>query len=103
MKKEELNIKILETLLEIPKWKVTTYKNLAYKFDVHPRKIAQTMKNNKEPEIYPCYKVIAANWKIWGYSWAWWIWWKVWKIKADWVEIIDWKIDDKYIINFDQD
>ena len=98
MKKEELNMKILESLLEIPKWKVTTYKNLAKIFEVHPRKIAQAMKNNLEPEVYPCYKVIAASWKIWGYSWTGGIWWKVWKIKADWIEIIDGKISDEFIV-----
>lgn len=94
----EIKQQILESLLEIPKWKVTTYNNLAKKFDVHPRKIAQTMKNNKQPDIYPCYKVIAANWKIWGYSWSGWIGWKIWKIKDDWIEIIDWKISNDFIV-----
>ncbi len=98
MKKEELNMAILESLLDIPKGKVTTYKNLAKKFDVHPRKIAQTMKYNKEPEVYPCYKVIATTGKIGWYSWTGWIWWKVSRIKSDWIEIIDWKISDDYIV-----
>ena len=98
MKKEELNMKILESLLEIPKGKVTTYKNLAKIFEVHPRKIAQTMKNNLEPEKYPCYKVIAANWKMGWYSWKWGIWWKINMIKADWIEIKDWKIADECIV-----
>ncbi len=98
MKKPDLKQAILESLLEIPEGKVTTYKNLAEKFEVHPRKIAQTMKWNLEPEVYPCYKVIADSWKIWGYSWTGGIGGKIWKIKADWIEIIDWKIGDKFIV-----
>ena len=68
------------------------------KFWVHPRKISQTMRYNKNPETYPCYKVIADNWKIWWYSWTWWIHWKVQKLKDDWIEIIDWNIWEEYII-----
>lgn len=94
----DIKQQILEELQNIPKGKVTTYKNLATKFDVHPRKIAQTMKYNSEPDVYPCYKVIASSWKIWWYSWTGWIWGKIWKIKEDWIEIIDWKIDSKYIV-----
>jgi len=38
---------ILEYLQKIPKGKVMTYKSLADVFEVHPRKIAMTMKYNK--------------------------------------------------------
>jgi len=41
-----------------------TYKSLAEVFDVHPRKIAMTMKYNKYPDIYPCYKIISASGKL---------------------------------------
>lgn len=94
----DIKQQILEALLEIPKGKVTTYKNLAVKFEVHPRKIAQTMKYNKEPDVYPCYKVIATEWKVWWYSWVGGIWWKIQRLKADWIEIIDGKIDEKFIV-----
>lgn len=89
---------ILEELQKIPKWKVTTYKNLALKFWVHPRKISQTMRYNKDPITYPCYKVIASTWKISWYNTERWVEEKIEKLKNDWIEVIDWKISDKYII-----
>ena len=36
---EEIKKQILEYLQSIPKGKVTTYKNIALKFWVHPRKV----------------------------------------------------------------
>jgi len=60
----DIKQQILEELLTIPKGKVMTYKTLAQRFDVHPRKIAMTMKHNKEPEVYPCYKVISHSGKL---------------------------------------
>jgi O6-methylguanine-DNA--protein-cysteine methyltransferase len=50
---------ILEELQRIPKGKVMTYKTMADKFGVHPRKVAMTMKYNTQPDVYPCYKVIS--------------------------------------------
>lgn len=98
MENKDLKIQILEHLLTIPKWKVTTYKNIAQKFSVHPRKVSQTMRYNKNPEKYPCYKVIASNWNLSWYSWVWWIDSKIKKLLRDWIEVIDWKIDEKYIV-----
>lgn len=94
----DIKQKILEHLLTIPKWKVMTYKTLADEFGVHPRKVSMTMKHNLEPEVYPCYKVIAHSWKLWGYSWVNGIHGKVERLKADGVEIIDGKIGVEYII-----
>ena len=51
---EEIKKQILEYLQSIPKGKVTTYKNIALKFWVHPRKVAMIMKHNKDPIKYPC-------------------------------------------------
>lgn len=90
--------KVLEYLQTIPKWKVTTYKNLAKIFEVHPRKIAMIMKYNKEPEKYPCYKVIASSGKISGYNTEKWVSEKIEKLENDWILIIDWKISEEFII-----
>ena len=90
--------KILKALLEIPQWKVMTYKTLADMFWVHPRKVAMTMKYNKHPEIYPCYKVISHSWNISWYSGKDGIRWKISRLQEDGIQIIDWKIDKKYII-----
>lgn len=59
---------VLEFLLTIPKGKTTTYKALAEKFSTHPRAIAMFMKHNKEPQVYPCYKVVGAKGDLVGYS-----------------------------------
>ena len=94
----DISQQILEALQDIPKGKVMTYKTMADKFWVHPRKVAMTMKYNKQPDVYPCYKVISHSWKLWGYSWRNGIHGKVERLKNDGVEIVDGKIDAKYII-----
>lgn len=99
LKTKYLSKKVLEYLLKIPIWKVSTYKILAAKFKVHPRTIASIMKYNKEPYIYPCYKVIASDGKISWYNTVRWIEEKIEKLQNDWIEIIDWKIDKKYFFN----
>ncbi len=91
MKQEALNY-----LLTIPEWKVTTYKNIWVIFWVHPRSIAQILKHNKSPEIYPCYKVISATWKLSWYNL--WIEQKIKKLNIDWVEVKNLKINKKFII-----
>ncbi|NVP17121.1 MGMT family protein [Candidatus Gracilibacteria bacterium] len=89
---------ILDYLLTIPKGKVTTYKNIGLKFSVHPRKVSQTMRYNKFPEIYPCYKVISANGKISGYNLKRGVEEKIEKLQKDGVEIINGVIDKKFIV-----
>jgi O6-methylguanine-DNA--protein-cysteine methyltransferase len=54
-------VAVLQFLQTLPKNKVTTYKALATKFDTHPRAIATYMRTNKEYNLYPCYKVVAAD------------------------------------------
>lgn len=87
---------ILEYLQKIPKGKVMTYKSLGEVFDVHPRKIAMTMKHNKYPDIYPCYKIISESWKIWWYSWEGKVDWKIQRLKNDGIEIQNWQIERRY-------
>ena len=98
VKNRELDKKILEYLCEIPKWKITSYKNIAIKFWVHPRKIASVMKYNKDPITYPCYKVLADSWKISWYNTDRWVEEKIEKLQADWIEIKNWQVDKKYFI-----
>ncbi len=89
---------ILEYLLGIPKGKVMTYKTLADVFGVHPRKIAMTMKYNEQPWVFPCYKVIAHSGKVSGYNAGEWMKTKIDMLRADGIEIVDGKVDRKYII-----
>ena len=97
-KDRELDQKILEGLLEIPKWKVSTYKNFSDKFWVHSRRIASVMKMNNHPDIYPCFKIISHSWKISWYSWPEWSNSKFSMLEADWIKIIDWKIGSEFIV-----
>lgn len=89
---------IFNYLLTIPKWKVTTYKNIAKIFWVHPRMVSQTMRYNKNPEFFSCYKVIASTWKISWYNTIRWVEEKIEKLEKDGIEIINWVIDKKFII-----
>jgi O-6-methylguanine DNA methyltransferase len=63
-KKQEL----YELLREVPKGKVTTYKILAKKLKIHPRTAGIFLGQNKYPKKYPCYKVVASDGKLGGYS-----------------------------------
>lgn len=89
---------ILEYLLGIPKGKVMTYKTLADVFWVHPRKVAMTMKYNKYPWVFPCYKVIAHSGKVSGYNAGEWQETKIQMLEKEGIKIIDGKISREYII-----
>lgn len=95
---DNISQQILEFLQTIPKWKVASYKSIAQKFNVHPRKVAAVMKYNKNPDIYPCYKVVAASGKVSGYSWYDGVSSKVDMLESDGIKIIDGMIDIKYMI-----
>lgn len=60
--------KILQFLLKIPKGKVTTYSELGRKAGIHPRVVGQILNKNKEPERFPCYKVVKSSGELGGYS-----------------------------------
>jgi len=60
--------KALMLLKKVEKGKVTTYGELAKLTRSSPRAIGHVMKNNKNPKLYPCYKVIMSNGRIGGYS-----------------------------------
>ena len=62
------SLEILKFLNKIPKGKVTTYGVLARAVGSSPRAIGQVMRHNDRPETYPCYKVVASDGKIHGYS-----------------------------------
>lgn len=87
---------VLEFIKNMERKKVISYKKLWDIFWLHPRKIASIMRQNKHPEIYPCYKVVNESWKIWWYSAYDWISSKIEKLKNDWIEIKNSTIDKKY-------
>jgi len=97
-KDTQLDKKILEYLLEIPKWKVSTYKRIGDRFWVHSRKVASVMKYNKKPDVYPCYKVISESGKLSWYSALDGVSSKVEKLENDGVKIVDGVIGEEYIL-----
>ncbi len=85
---------IYQFLNKIPKGKVISYKILAEYFNTSPRAIGKIMKNNKEPDRFPCYKVIRCDGYIWGYNW--WVEEKIKRLTADTINIINNKISTEY-------
>jgi O-6-methylguanine DNA methyltransferase len=59
---------VLELLTKIPKGKVTTYGELARAAGTSPRAVGQIMRHNSDPITYPCYKVVASDGRVHGYS-----------------------------------
>ena len=53
--------KIYQFLTTIPKGKVVSYKTIADKFHIHPRTVGIIMRQNQNPDQYPCYKVLSEN------------------------------------------
>ena len=60
--------KAILLLKKIPKGKVATYKELARVCKTSPRAIGRIMAHNKHPKEYPCYKVVASNGDLTGYT-----------------------------------
>ncbi len=89
--------KALLLLRRIPKGRVTTYKALARACKTSPRAIGQIMRHNKEPEKYPCYKVIMSNGRIGGYQGTRGIKKKIMLLKKDGIEVKNGKVDKKYL------
>ena len=69
MKLEE---KVYKKLLEVPKGKVTTYRDLAKAIGLKngQRIIGKIMNKNPYPVIIPCHRVIKSDGKIGGYAWG---------------------------------
>ena len=90
--KEEI-YKYLKTL---PKNKVTTYKNIGLKFNIHPRAVSVYMRFGNDASV-PFYKVINSNWSVKWFQWLE-LENRIAKLKKDWIEVIGRKVPKKYII-----
>lgn len=60
--------KAIKLLKKIPKGKVVTYKEMARVCQTSPRAIGRIMAGNQHPQEYPCYKVVASDGTLCGYS-----------------------------------
>ncbi len=98
MKTDELRPLVFQYIKEIPKGKVTTYKAIWDIFKVHPRKIGKIVKDNRECEKIPCFKVLETENKIGFYNGKDGIHGKVNKIKEEWIEVINGQIEKKYFL-----
>jgi deoxyribonuclease V len=95
--KEDLYKHTLMLLQQIPKGRVTTYKALAKALGNEKlvRVIGRILSQNKEPDKYPCYKVVYSNGKLGGYSLG--IKEKIRRLKKDGIEV-----KNNKIVNFEK-
>ncbi len=93
---QSLSQKIYNYLLTIPKWKVVTYKHIANKFKTHPRAVWKILNSNKDPDKYPCYKIVWFDWRLTWYALG--LDKKIELLENDWIQIINWKVLSKYIL-----
>jgi O-6-methylguanine DNA methyltransferase len=56
-----MNQAIYQFLKRIPEGRVISYKTIAEYFGTSPRAIGKIMHSNKEPERFPCYKVVRSD------------------------------------------
>ncbi len=55
-------------LKQIPKGKVTTYKEIAIVLGTSARAAGRMLHANKDPDRYPCYKVVRSDGRLGGYN-----------------------------------
>jgi methylated-DNA-[protein]-cysteine S-methyltransferase len=86
-------------LKNVPKDKVTTYRELGLAAGVHQRTVASFMKTNDDPVGVPCFRVIMSNGDIGGYGFlgprA-----KEELLRENGIEVIDGKVPQKYVHRF---
>ena len=94
---ESNNLKILQQLLlQIPRRKVTTYKEIARAMGTKGcRTIGQLLHRNPDPNRYPCFKVVQSDGSLGGFALGPKD--KIRRLKADGVRVKNGKV-----INFDR-
>ena len=92
-----LSVKVYRKLLQVPKGKVTTYRELSNAVGLKngQRVIGMIMKKNPFPVIVPCHRVVKSDGKIGGYAYG-----K--KVKSKMLTNEGIKIKDGEIIDFDK-
>jgi len=65
-----LDEKVYKKLLQVPKWKITTYGELARAVGLQngQRAIGKIMNKNPYPVIIPCHRVVRSNGTVGGYA-----------------------------------
>ena len=90
---ESIKERALGELLKVPRGKVVAYGELARRVGTGPRAVGKIMAGNKEPDVYPCYKVVRSDGRLGGYSGAGGLEEEMRRLKKDGVEISDGRID----------
>lgn len=89
---------VYEALFKIPAGKVVTYGELSKFTWIHPRTIGRLLSQNQEPDVYPCFRVVAFDGDLKGFTLG--LAEKERRLKADWVEIVDWKVGEEFFWEF---
>lgn len=89
--------KVYEIVKQIPKGKVSTYKQIAIALGdpIAARAVGRALNANEDPETIPCYRVVHSNGKIGDYSLGKEE--KIKRLKEDGIKIVD-----ERIVNFDE-
>ena len=92
-----LSVKVYRKLLQVPKGKVTTYRELSNAVGLKngQRVIGMIMKKNPFPVIVPCHRVVKSDGKIGGYAYGR-------RVKSKMLTSEGIKIKDEKIIDFDK-
>lgn len=96
MKRQE----VYRLLKNVPKDKVTTYKEIANAAGTHPRAVAVFMKTNKDPEHIPCFRVIRSDGNVGGYSGIGGTAGKIQLLRKHGIEVAGGRVPEKYIHRF---
>ena len=65
---EDLREAVYTLVSTIPVGKVATYKCIANLLGVSPRLVALVLKENKQPVVVPCHRVVMSSLRVGGYS-----------------------------------
>ena len=96
----EIMHKVILMLKKIPRGKVVTYKEMARVCGTSPRAIGRIMAGNQDPVGYPCYKVVASNGELCGYSGHGGLLGKKRLLEKDGISVVKGKINKKYFHTF---
>jgi len=99
-KKETFASRVYAELIKVPKGKAITYKALARRAGNQnaARAVGILMKNNKQPEYIPCYKIVKSNGEVGEYSAKGGRKKKINLLKNEGIKIKREKVDEKYLI-----
>jgi methylated-DNA-[protein]-cysteine S-methyltransferase len=85
----------------IPPGKVTTYGSIARLLKISPRLVGYILKNNSNPIIIPCHRVIKSDGTLGGYSGPGGVDFKRRLLMLEGVEIRGWKVNENSIVDIE--